>query len=232
MIKHPFIRRLGAPLLGLFLVATAVFALLYLRATNEGQRLLEIEAAKSMLQVMAVAIIGGLVTILVHEYEERRKAWVARRDLLRTDLSEQLGEMYARTKQIRRQLRAATDPENRSLEYSKYVELLEDLSDIQLNLERLERAAHAAAREGVIPQSVSENLRSMEHYLGELVTEYDSLLQRRDRAVAIANRPKLDDFTAKAFESTFKARFANPFHEASSTIEQTIEADLRRTGSG
>ena len=228
MIKPPFPIRLAVVLLGLFLLAAAVFVLVYLRATKEGQSILEIEAAKSMLQIMAVAIIGGLVAMFVHEYEERRKTWVARRDLLRSDLSEQLGEMYARSKQIRRQLRAATDPEGRSLEYSKYGELLEDLSDIQLALERLGRAAQAGARQAIIPQSVADSLQSMEHYLGDLVTEYDSVVPQKDQSVILANRPQLSDFTAKAFESTFKARFASPFHEASSAIEQVIESDLRR----
>jgi hypothetical protein len=137
-------------------------------------------------------------------HEERRKAWVARRDLLRTDLSKRLGEMYARSKQLRRLLRVATNPANTSLEYSKYVELLEDLSDIQLKLERLKRAAEAGVRQAIVPSSVAVSLRSMEQYLGELVTEFDSVSQQQDQPVALANRPRLSDFTAKAFNSTFK----------------------------
>jgi hypothetical protein len=230
MMKPRFAGPLTISLVVLFLVAAAVLVLVYLRATSEGRSQIEIEAVKSMLQIMAVAIIGGVVTMLIREHEERRKAWVARRDLLRTDLSAQLRETYAQSKRLRRLLRVATDPTNRSLEYSKYAELLGDLSDIQL--ERLKQAADAGARLAIIPQAVPANLQSMERYLGELVTEYDSPSQQKEQSVMLADRPKLSDFTAKAYESTFKQRFSKPFNDASLEIEKVIEADLRRSRAG
>lgn len=212
MVVPRFTRRLAIFLVVLLLLAAAVLVLVYLRATSEGRSQIEIEAAKSMLQIMAVAIVGGVVGMLVREHEELRKAEVARSVLLRTDLTVQLAEAYTQSKQVRRLLRVATDPTSGSLEYSKYAKLLGDLSDIQLKLERLKQAADAGASQAIVPDSVPANLQAMERYLGALITEYDSLPQQKDQMVMLANRPRLSDFTAKAYESTFKERFSNPFH--------------------
>jgi hypothetical protein len=59
MIKSPFASRLAISLVGLFLLAAAILTLVYLRSNTEGQSQIEIEVAKSMLQIMAVAIVGA-----------------------------------------------------------------------------------------------------------------------------------------------------------------------------
>jgi hypothetical protein len=224
--------KLVVRLVGVLLVAVGVFATLYVRAPTDGQHQIEVEAAKSMLQLAVVAVIGGLIALLLREYEERRKASNARRDLLRNDLSDKLGAMYSRTKQIRRQLRAATDPNSKTLEYARYAELLEELSDVQLTFERLSHSAETGGRQQIVPPSVPTAVESMERYLGGLVTEYDTVVQPSNRAVALADRPKLADFTAKAFESDFKPRFGAPYRAAATAIEAVIEADLRQARDG
>jgi hypothetical protein len=227
MHNFPFVYRLATLLAGVFLIATGLFSWLYARANAETQRLLEIEAAKSMLQLVSVAVIGGLLALILRVYEERRKAWVARRDLLRTDLSDQLRATYSRCKLARRQIRVAIDPTNGCIEYEKYSELLDELSDTQLTIERLMHAAEGGTRQGLVPESVAQHLKSMERYLGALVTEYESITQRKNAAVTVAAMPKLSDFAAKAVESNYKLMFGLPYRSASLAIEQAIEADLR-----
>jgi hypothetical protein len=140
--------------------------------------------------------------------------------------------MYLRTKQIRRQLRAATDSNNGTVLQARYVELLGELSDVQLTFERLARSAEAGSRQQIVPPSVPLAVKSMEHYLGALITEYEKVRQPSDRAVALSDWPKLADFTAKASNSNFKHGFVKGYHAAASQIEAVIEADLRQAKDG
>ncbi|KWC41030.1 hypothetical protein WL49_15570 [Burkholderia ubonensis] len=223
--------KLVTPLTVVFLVALVFILLIYARATNENQRLLEMEAAKSLLQVMAVAVIGNIVLVFVRAFEERRKDWIARRDLLharrdllRKDLSEGLDALYLRTKQIRRLLRAITDPVKMDLPQEQYSELLEDLSEIQLSLEKHSLAARIGGPVVGLPDSVSENLRKMERYIGLLVTEYESSYSAGQH-VHLEKLVALRNFTKPA-RIDFKQNFSAPYHQASTDIAKAKEADL------
>lgn len=218
--------RLFVLLAVLFLIAAGGYVIIYLRASLENRHLLEIEAAKSMLQIMAVAIIGNVALKLVRDHEERQKAWAARRDLLRKDLSEALAKCYARSKQVRRLLRAATDIQTGGIDYTRYAEFLREISDIQLDIERLVRAADAGARLAIVTADVRDHLRSMDHYLGNLVTEYESSKLGEGQSVIIEQQPRLRDFVAKQGPSDFRRIFVTSYREASVAIEKVIEADL------
>jgi len=163
--------------------------------------------------------------MLVRDYEERRKAWVARRDLLRTDLKDRLGDLYAKSKQTRRFLRASVDPIAGTIDKAKYVEILEEISDIQLKIEGLRHSAEAGVRRKIIPKLVPDRLRSMEHYLGTLVTEYETTAQDKNQSVALDQRLQLKDFVAKG-DSDFRAQLVLPYHDAAHAIDRVIEDDL------
>ena len=226
MRSHPFSTRLLFPLALLFLLAACAYGMLYMRATAEHRQLLEVEAAKSMLQVMAVALLGNIVLMIVRDYEERRKSWIARRDLLRTDLSKGLGDLYSKSKQARRLLRASTDLIEETIVRAKHDELLEEVSDIQLKIEGLQRAAEAGVRRKIIPDLVPDRLKSMEHYLGTLVTEYEAAVPAKSDPVGVCNRLRFKDFIAKSGDSEFRSQFVRPYHEATHAIERVIENDL------
>ena len=220
-------RNLIFSLIALFVLAGLAWAVVYCRADGTGQKQLEIEAAKSLLQLMAVAVIGNVVLLLIRNYEDRKKALTARRDLLRTDLSQDLGELYGKTKQIRRTLRAATDWEPNTLPAQKYSESLEELSDIQVKLEGLQSKAAAGARQRTLPAAVPDHLRSMERYLSALVSEYERSAHLGKDTLAIATTPILEGFMGKGVNSTFRAGYSQAYHEAFRGVESAIEADLR-----
>jgi hypothetical protein len=66
-------------------LAAAVFVVLYVRADGNRRAALEIEVGQAMLQVIAAVLVGNIVLVIVRDFEERRKAWLTKRDLLRAD---------------------------------------------------------------------------------------------------------------------------------------------------
>jgi hypothetical protein len=220
-------KRLVVPLSLVLLLSVAVFAVLYARATPTNRATLQIEAAKAMLQVIAAVLIGNIVLAIIRDYEDRRKAWQSRRDLLRADLTEGLLKLYSRAKAARRRLRANVNYDKRGIETHKYEDLLQRISDVQLGLERYKREAKGGESAGFLPESVSSSLESMEKYLGRLVTEYESSLGAAGTSISLANLPQLTDFIAHG-GTEFYNRFVQPYHAAAKTVAQELGKDLPR----
>jgi hypothetical protein len=101
-------------------VSAAAFAALYRRADADRRKDLEVEAGKAMLQVIVVSLGGSIVVAIIKDFEERRKAWLTKRDLQR---------------------KAWLDDGGGSIGTNTYDELLQEISDIQLGLERYKRQA-------------------------------------------------------------------------------------------
>lgn len=100
------------------------------------------------------------------------------------------------------------------------------MSEIQLKIESLQRAAAAGVRRKIIPEAVPNHLGTMERYLNTLVTEYESSAQDRQQSIVVAHRSNLCEFTAKGGSGTFRSQFVDPYHAATRAIEGVIEADL------
>src|SRR6185436_10570301 len=105
-MSHQLIwKKLVFPLTIVLTISAAALATVYVRADDKGRAVLEIEAGKAMLTVIAATLIGNLVLVIIRDFEERRRGWIARRDLLRTDLTTGLQEFYSRAKAARRRAR-------------------------------------------------------------------------------------------------------------------------------
>jgi len=178
---------------------------------------LEIEVGKTMLYVIAAVLISTVVQSIVRQVEEDRKAWI----LLRTDLTEGLLNLYLRAKGTRRRLRAILPNEDGVIEVAKYVELIEDLIEIQLGLERYTRQAKAGVRAGIVAESVHAELDGMEKYLHELVQEYENVHASEGATIRLADLGKLADFTKRSLTSNFHSEFANRFDRAAQAIAET-----------
>jgi hypothetical protein len=218
--------RLVLVLAPLALICAAVLTLLYRRADATAKATLEIEAGKTMLYVIAAVLISAVVQAIVRNFEDRRKAWIARRDLMRTDLTDGVLNLYSRAKGIRRRLRANVQVGKGRIDAKTYGQLLEELSDTQLGLERYKRAAEGGVLRNMLPQSVGENLAVMEKYLGDLVTEYESARRHEEINIRIANLPKLVDFVDRSHGSAFHTRFVAPYYRAAKAIDEVMAEDL------
>jgi hypothetical protein len=220
--------RLLLRLAPLGVVCAAVFVVLYGRADASAKAALEIEAGKTMLYVIAAVLISAVVQAVVRNFEERRKEWIAKRDLLRTDLTDGVLNLYSRAKGTRRRLRANVQVESGRIDAKMYGELLQDLSDTQLGLERYKREAEGGVRRNMLSQSVREELDAMEKYLGELVTEFESARPSEGTNIPITDLPKVVDFIERSHRSGFHSRFVAPYYRAAKAIDEVMAKDLPR----
>jgi hypothetical protein len=119
----------------------------------------QLELFKSALQVLVVAVIGNLASLLVQSsIKERDRA--ANTLELRKSASRRLIRSYMAAKKIRRQLRAGRD-----------VRLLFDrLNDVQLTLESMKKEVKVAPA-FVQGHAIASGLSSMEKYLGKIISE-------------------------------------------------------------
>ena len=179
-----------------------------------------------MLYVIAAVLISAVVQAVVRNFEERRKAWTAKRDLVRTDLTDGVLQLYSRAKGIRRRLRANVQLERGHIDGKMYGQLLEDLSDTQLGLERYKGAAQGGVRRNMLPHSVGKELESMEKYLGDLVTEYESARPSKRTNLQLTDLPKLVEFVDQSHRSGFHSRFVEPYYRVAKAIDEVMAMDL------
>lgn len=224
-------KRLVLPLLVVFAVSAAVFAVLYGRAGPARRAELEVEAGKAMLQVIAAVLVGSIVTAIIKDFEESKRAWLAKRELLRADLTNGLLTLYSRAKSARRRLRAGVRIDHagvETIETKKYDELLQEISDIQLGLERYKRQAAGGEKGGLLPKPVFLALEAMEKYLNGLVSEYEEVLKSADGNIGLVNLPKLRDFIGRYSTSRFRSDFVGAYDTAAQMVAEALEKDLLR----
>ncbi len=206
-------------------VSISILAVLYARADIAGRRVLELEAGKAMFYVITGVLVASVVQVIVRDFEDRRKARLAYRDLLRTDLTDGLAKLYSQVKAIRRHLRA--NVRDARIEAKTYSELLRDLTDNQLGLEGYKRKAEFAGP-SLLPHSLPLHLKSMETYLGKLVTEYEIAVPSDGVSFALADLPELEDFIRRDRRSRFHSHFVDAYHSAAGAVAETVGRDLPR----
>jgi hypothetical protein len=224
--------RVAAPLIGLLILSSSL--LLFFRHAQADT--LEFEAAKALLQLGVVAVIGAGVSLLTFEYQRarqledhareiRRQALQHREDLLRTFLA-QATAAYARVKKARRLLRARARVRRAGVEMvltESYDLYLDSLNDAQLELENLGRDVETSAQAFSARPLVADKLHSMESYLGEIIKEYENSGSASAGAeIPMHDLPALEEMLRRAKHSRFQPDFVQPFHD----MRASIRADL------
>ena len=204
-------------------VSISILAVLYARADIAGRKVLELEAGKAMFYVITGVLVASVVQVIVRDFEERRKAWLAYRDLLRVDLTDGLAKIYSEVKAIRGRLRANVRDER--IEAKTYSELLQDLNDNRLRLEGYTRKAGFAAP-SLLPPSIPHHLGSMEMYLGDLVHDYETAMPSEGGSIVLADLPILGDFIKRGRGSKFRSQFVDAYYVAAGAVAKAILRDL------
>jgi hypothetical protein len=204
----------GLVLIMLIAVAVAVWA-----ASSEPSRnTLRYELATIAMQVVAVAVLGGLATLATAMFRdslkrdaEQRDAAAARRrqqdDLLRGLLDETL-TAYNRVKRIRRLLSAFTAEGSGRITLDVYDEQMRALMDQQLEFERFKRHSpfidDERLRLTALPSSsvLTEHYRKIEKYLNWAIDEYQSkrhLVAESDDGLPVCELRDLTGFIRRGF---------------------------------
>jgi hypothetical protein len=221
-------KRLVLPLSLVLALASLTFVLLYLDTDPEGRSALKYEAAKASLNLIAAVVIGNIVLMIVRDFEESRRGWIAKRDLLRKDLTDGLSTLYLQAKGIRRRLRAGINEVDgtATIDAQEYGQLLQAINEIQLGLERAKWAASGGVRVNLLPRSVPSDLEKMEKYLGSMVKEYEQVPKSSEASISLTKLPEVQDFIGEVSESRFRSLFIVPYHTVARAVLDQMEKDL------
>lgn len=237
-----FSRAAGRSLVGLLVIA-AVAAVVAAVAWTDEQNTLQYELAKIAMQVVAVAVLGGLATAATAIFQEsfkieatRREACVEQRrrqdDLLRDLLDETL-TAYNRVKRIRRLLAARTADGTGQITLDVYDEQMSALIDQQLEFEKFKRRSpfiddqrlHSTALStSVLTDSYSE----IETYLNRVIDEYESnrnLLSEHGEWLPVRRFCELAGFIGDAFKEGAANRIDEIIKALQGAIFQPLPID-------
>lgn len=199
---------------------------------------LSYEYLKLTYQFALLTVIGAAVTLLFVEYartnqkKEADKVQAqekkdARKEIYRKFFT-QYETAYNSAKRIRRELRSgsrsnqpsSTDSsitltsENAMIEKDPYDEQMKELIDVQLKFEYLEKLAGTDFFAGIANQDkLVSYLDSIEKYLNEIVSEYESSYMKfsRKTSISITELPKLAEFIGPYdFACNFREKFKYP----------------------
>lgn len=219
-------------------ISLLVFFIFYHFPTNLsdiGKDTVRFEIIKSLLQLIVIAIIGGVITYLFKLQEENRKQEQIKEDI-RIDYFKRLGSIYRSVKRVRRVLRAEdlvsgnTPKFLTEIQVDLYLGQLDKINNAQLELEGLKiEASGMSAFAGLY--KIYRSLKTMEKYLRELLKEYErfSPLLKSNFKVEFSNFERLKEFTGSTDEThsftvnpervyRFKADFADQYASVIKTL--------------
>ncbi|MBI5084490.1 MAG: hypothetical protein HZB13_07830 [Acidobacteria bacterium] len=228
-------------------IGSLVILLLFFADSQQGS--IQFEAAKALLQLSLVSVAGAVLSILVFEYQRERQAIdkaaeVARQDLqvagelrrknlkyretlLLSILSKAMAA-YGQTKKARRLLRARAISTRQDVEVvlaCQYDTCFDMLNDAQLDLEDLARDVETSAKAFSDSKALVHQLRSMDNYLGELISEFETSRRRfsgGEATLPLTQLPLLADFLRPMKKSRFLQEMVVPYHK----VQQGIRGDL------
>jgi len=184
------------------------------------------ELGKVTAQVALVAVLGG---VIVQEYNRKRDRKSAVNEFRRTILR-QLIQAYTGTRKSQRLLRARCrvrdtgngDEKRAEIPRSTYNKQLKALSDIQLDLEVMIHELNTFSGAFSRRNTIRNYIKRMQEYLARLGVEYEHGLGKTEellQCVAIADLPRLEDFTRTGKNSEFRKKFVSSFHSALQLIQ-------------
>jgi hypothetical protein len=231
----------------LFAISIALFLYLYSRGVRAGT--IEMEIAKVLLQVGVVAVVGALLSLLVSNREQRleelqqqreqneadrvraedqrREDRRYREELLKATLS-RITSSYNNSKRARRDMKAlALDRSKEGVEVivERYDLDMLALNEAQLELETIKSDVETAQYSFPSHAKLTPRLKTMESYLGEIITEYKEVRSANPSAktIPLSRLGQLSDFLGEVKGSRFKENFS----AGHDVVRQAIRNDLQ-----
>lgn len=189
---------------------------------------LNVEMFKTGLQLFGVGVIGFAANVLYERYRRHREKREARREIQRQFLVA-LVAAYQQTKQHRRVLRARAFETVDGVELllpQIYDEKMELVSQCQLSFEALIRQVKASKPDHFPERdNLIDNLRRIEVYLGDLVSEWEATmpLLRRNIRITRTDMTRLGDFVGRADETSFRQHVTRPYDDVHGRVSKWIQ---------
>lgn len=174
----------------------------------------------TLLKIISGTAIGTAATLFVSDYS-RKQLERKNQDQFKKDVLQRLQALYAKTKNARRMLRAKgfttqwygkEDDDSCLVKHSVYDHYMNDINESQLELEAIRKEIYVGKSIFSSPAFITENLKSMDHYLGKLISEYEKKLPNfngEPAVLAIKDLPDLQQFISWAkIPEGFKTEFS------------------------
>ena len=189
----------------------------------------------TLLKIISGTVIGTAAALLVSDYSEKQLER-KNRDQFKKDVLLRLQNLYAKTKNARRMLRAkgfttqwyGKEDDSCLVKQSVYDLYMNDINGSQLELEAIRKEIDARKSIFSDPKLITDNLKTMDDYLGELISEYEKNLPGFKGEPAVLEIKDLQDL--KKFISSAKITDEskiNPFKEKISRKYKEITVNIR-----
>lgn len=224
---------------GAIIIASIVAIILVLNLYKPTKDTIEFEIVKSLLQILAVLVLGQVVSLVVAMFNIDRQKAEARTEFQR-DILHRLIRTYIAVKKHRRLLRAKglTPPYTGEIQkdtvvrFDAYDEQMQLINEIELEIEAIRHEVESSPTTFSDSQSLARNLQQMEDYLRKLIKLYEqkhSAFNGEPLKLQLAKinlLPKSDfelsDFVGKAGGSKFVSEFAKSYYNSSKAIREDI----------
>jgi len=152
--------------------------------------------------------------------KEERRMQEENRNQYRKEVLSNLNKLYAKTKTARRMLRAkgfttqwySKEDDSCLVKQSVYDLYMKDINQCQLELEAIRKEIFIGSSIFLAPAMITGNLKAMDNYLGNLITEYEKKLpdfKGEPEVLKIESLPVLKKFLSNAKVSGgFKENFS------------------------
>jgi len=187
---------------------------------------LVLEVAKACIQLLLVTLVGVCIRELVKDRDSRRaKADKEAAQVMR--IRRAVTKAYLNAKRSRRCLRAEatkTAPKQYvDIASQPYDRHMRSVNDAQLELERLVRELNVTSPAPEWLKDARSSMKSMEEYLGNLVTEYEDSYGASvsSQSLKLELLPRLADFIGPFEGSQFEKKFSHAHDTFLVTLSKT-----------
>lgn len=231
-------------------LAVAAFCMLYVRSANRPE--IEAEAAKGLIQLFVVLLLGATINEALKARErrtleaekeqdrqrqdaekehERQRKEEERLAVFREGIRRRLSESYQGVKRCRSMLRAnGFTPEiivpgielGEGDIWKAYRCQLEAINEVQLDLEKLWHELDCFRFAFTRAQDVIRKIKLMSGYLRRLIDEYEVNCAASTRKNVAFVHSEISEFVASTKDSSFKRRFCDVYTEAVNLISEDL----------
>jgi len=158
----------------MLLASAALFAFLYTTATHDARQNVDVEAMTVLMQLVAIGIIGGLVTWALNERRDKKEHEAQRQEALNEFRRKAVARLVTATNAVRRApILIAADRSKKT-----YGEQGRRLLDANLGLRLLHHEIETTKGAFEESESINRKIRCMQSYIDYIVMEWEDCYRK------------------------------------------------------
>ena len=187
----------------------------------------------TLLKIISGTVIGTTAAILLSDYSQKQLER-KNQDQYKKDLLQRLHDLYAKTKNARRMLRAkgfttqwyGKEDDSCLVKRKVYDHYMNDINECQAELEAIKKEIFTGKNIFFDPEMIIKYLEDMDTYLGNLISEYEKKLPCFEGEPALLRISELSDLknfiSSASIVGGFKDNFSIKYKEITINIRNEI----------